>query len=355
MTALRDQMPVFESRAYLNAGTCGPQPVAAVAAAQAVTELGLREGRGQTYFEALVDLRPRLRAAYAARVGASPDDVAVTTATSDGMARVLAGLGLGPGDEVLTATFEHPGLLGPLAAARRELGVDVREVPLERIHEEVGPRTRLVACSHVSWTDGRLAPAELAEVEPPVLLDGAQGAGAVDVDVAALGCAFYAAAGQKWLCGPMGTGLLYVDPDWREQLVVTGPTYPNLSVPADGLDAEPWRDARALDAPAVPPEAMAGALAAHDVLAAHGWDRVLEEAADGAAALAARLEEAGRTVAPRDATTLVSWEEADPAAALERLAAAGVVVRSLPDLPYLRASVGAWNAPEDVDRLLAAL
>ncbi len=358
MPTLRDEMPVFGSTAYLNAGTCGPQPEAALAATRALEELGLRSGRGTAYFGALVEVRPKLRAAYAARLHAAPEDVAVTTATSDGMVRVLAALGLQRGDEVLTATREHPGLLGPLAGARRELGITVREVPLERIHEELSDATRLVACSHVSWTDGRLAPAELAEVgtRVPVLLDGAQGAGAIDVDVEALGCAFYAAAGQKWLCGPMGTGLLWIAPAWRERLAVTGPLYPNLEVPSDGLDAEPFADARAFDAAAIPPEALAGALAAHDALEdALGWPEIYDRAADGAAALAARLEEAGRVVAPRDHTTLVSFEDPDPAATVERLAAAGVVVRSLPGTPYIRASVGAWNEPEDVDRLLAGL
>jgi len=42
----------------------------------------------------------------------------------------------------------------------------------------------------------------------PVLFDGAQGAGAIPIDVGELGCAFYAAAGQKWLCGAVGTGML---------------------------------------------------------------------------------------------------------------------------------------------------
>jgi L-cysteine/cystine lyase len=51
----------------------------------------------------------------------------------------------------------------------------------------------------------------------------------------------------------------------------------------------------------------------------------------------------------------VSWEEPDPAAARERLAEAGVIVRDLPGRPYLRASVGAWNDESDLDRLLAAL
>ena len=57
---------------------------------------------------------------------------------------------------------------------------------------------------------GLLAPAELADVDVPVLLDGAQGVGAVPVDVGALGCDAYAGAGQKWMCGPDGLGMLWV-------------------------------------------------------------------------------------------------------------------------------------------------
>ena len=355
--ALRAQYPVFESVAYLNAGTCGPVPGAALAAA---ADSGLRaaeEGRGKAYFEQMFEVRARLRAAYAGVVGGRADDVALTTATSDGMARVLGGLGLRRGDEVLTADDEHPGLYGPLAAARQQLGITVRAVPLADVADAVGPATRLVACSHVSWISGALAPAALAElpVEGPVLLDGAQGAGAVAVDVEALGCAFYAAAGQKWLCGPVGTGLLWVAPAWRERLSVPAPTYLNLSVPASGLEADPWEDARALDAPALSNEAMVAALAAHDVLAEAGWPAVLARAAGLAAELAARLRAAGRRVAPRDATTLVSWAEEEPEAAAARMAAAGITVRPLPGTPYVRASVGAWNDEEDLERLLTEL
>jgi L-cysteine/cystine lyase len=249
-------------------------------------------------------------------------------------------------------------VLGPLAAARRTAGIEVRTAPFEDLAEAVDPaRTKLVACSHVSWITGRYAPGGLAEVgrEIPVLLDGAQGVGAVPVDLSALGCAFYAGSGQKWLCGPVGTGMLWVSPAWRERLTPLGPTYPNLEDPGAGLDAHPWPDARAHDTFAQAAQLLRAAAAAARVLEEAGWAGVHERAAAQAAALAVRLEAAGRRVAPRDATTLVSWEESDPEAALERLSAAGVVVRSLPGTSYLRASVGAWNAPADLDRLLAAL
>lgn len=357
--ALRASFPVLERGAYLNAGTCGPIPRAAVEAAAAELEQLAREGRAAPAFERMRALQDRQRAAYAERVGAArPTDVALTTATSDGIVRVLAGLELGRGDEIVTSGDEHPGLLGPLAALRRTRGVDVRAVPFAEVATAVGPRTKLVACSHVSWIDGSLAPAELRDVARdgvPVLLDGAQGAGAVRVDVAELGCQFYAAAGQKWLCGPVGTGLLYVAPAWQERLPSIGPTYMNLAEPGLGLDAEPHDDARRHDTAALSAEASAFAVAAHDVIAAFGWDAALERAADLAGRLAGALRERGREVVARGPTTLVAWHEPDAAGVRDRAAAAGVTIRDLPGRDLLRASVGAWNDERDLERLLEAL
>ena len=354
--ALRAQFPVFEEVAYLNAGTCGPLPVQALRAAADSGLDAAERGRSKAYFERHGEVAEQLRRAYGGIVGASdPHEVALTTATSDGMVRVLTGLGLGRGDEVLTAPDEHPGLLGPLAAARDALGITVRTAPFDELHQAVTAQTKLVACSHVSWISGRTAPRELAELDVPVLLDGAQGAGAIPVDVASLGCAFYAAAGQKWLCGPMGTGLLWVAPAWRERLTVLGPTYPNLTTPADGLAATAHPDARALDAPALSTETMVAALAAHDLIAEHGWADVHAHAAGKAAELADRLRAGGWTVAERDATTLVSFEVEDPERTVERCAAQQVTVRNLPGTSYVRASVGAWNDDDDLQRLLDAL
>lgn len=353
---LRSAFPLLARFAYLNAGTCGPIPTAAAAAARDVLDEALTAGRFKAHFERMTTLHDAQRAAYAKLVGAgAAGDVALTTSASEGMVRVLTGLRLRAGDEIVTSDEEHPGLLGPLAAARERLGVEVRVVPFAELANAVGPRTALVACSHVSWLSGELAPAGLADVGAPVLLDGAQGAGAVPIDVGALGCAFYAAAGQKWLCGPIGTGLLYVAPEWQEHVRPAGPTYVNLTEPGRGLDSAPHADARALDAPALPAEASAFALAAHDVLAGFGWDAVYERAATLAEHLAQALTERGRDVRRRSRTTLVSWEDDGPTGTRDALAAAGIIVRDLPGGRLVRASVGAWNDERDIDRLLDTL
>ena len=194
--ALRGQFPVLERTAYLNSGTDGPLPEAALAAArEAIADAGSR-GRVTAHFERRLALQDELRGAYARMLSASPDDVALTTSTTDGIGRVIAGLDLGPDDEIVTSDQEHPGVVGPLLAARRR-GVNVRVVPFAQVAEAVRPETTLVAVSHVSWIGGEVAPAALSELDVPVILDGAQGAGAIHVDPAALGCVAYAAAGPE--------------------------------------------------------------------------------------------------------------------------------------------------------------
>jgi selenocysteine lyase/cysteine desulfurase len=352
--ALRREFPVLGRLAYLNAGTDGPMPFAAGRAALQALESQRDEGRWTPHFEARMAALAALREGYARWLGCTPDDVALTTSTSEGLGTVLAGLELGPGDEIVTSDHEHPGLLGPLRAAR-ERGAEVRMVPVRELADAVGPRTRVVACSHVSWVTGEVAPAALAGTGVPVVLDGAQGVGAVPVDVRELGCAAYAGAGQKWLCGADGTGMLYVAPGFRDQLRVTAPSYHSF-VPGEAAIDGPLREtAQRFDTPALAREVVSFSLAALEVLDAAGMADVHARATELAAGLAERLAERGRVVAPRGDTTLVSWEDDDPAAARGRLADAGVIVRNLPGRPYLRASVGAWNDESDLERLLGAL
>lgn len=354
---LRAEFPVFERVAYLNAGTCGPLPAAARRAAEQLIDLAEVDGRRAAYFDRTLALRTRQREAYGRLLAADAADVALTTSTSDGVARVVAGLGLEAGDEILTSDAEHQGILGPLLSARERLGVTIRQAPLRELAAEVGPRTRLVACSHVGWLTGDLAPSFASvPADVPVLLDGAQGVGAVPVDVGALGCAFYAASGQKWLCGPVGTGMLYVAPQWRDRLRPIGPSYLSYADPQRALSVDAlYPDARRHDAPALGAELSAAAVAALEILGGFGWQAVHARAGELARQLAARLEDRGFRVADRDATTLVAWDDDDPAATRDRLAASGVAVRDLPGTRYLRASVGAWNDEADLERLVERL
>jgi len=345
---------VFERIAYLNAGTEGPVPRRAADAVHQRIDAELTAGRcGRPYFTALIELAAQLRTAYAGVLGCEVSEVALTGSTTDGVNTVIAGLDLRPGDEILTSDEEHPGLLAPLGRARRRHGVSVRVIPFAELAGEVSRSTRLVACSHVSWVSGRVADvAALRATGVPVLLDAAQAIGAVPVDVHALDCDFYAGSGQKWLCGPEGSGCLYVRPERLDDLLVPWPGYSSVADPARALEFEPAEGVSRLDHGFPAGLRSASALASLQVLGQAGWGWVHQRAALLAARLADRLAERGLDVGPRGRSTLVSWKADDPQAEVERLAENGYIVRSIPAFGLVRASVGAWNSEEELEALV---
>ena len=355
MQSLRAEFPVLDHTAYLNAGTNGPVPRQAAEAACESLRRQAEEGRGgRPFFDALLQSAEDLRGRAATLLGCDRAEVALTGSTTDGVNSVLGAIGLSKGDEVLTSDEEHPGLLAPLAALRERAGVGVRVVPFAELAGEIGAGTRLVACSHVSWQTGRVAdvPA-LAAGGVPVLLDGAQGLGAVATDVRALGCDFYAASGQKWLCGPNGIGYLYVRSDRVAGLPAPWPGYHALANGEGALEPTLHSDARRLATGLPAAHDLAFAHAALDVLEEAGRERSREHALGLARKLAEELAARGLTVAPRGDSTLVSFAVPEPKAFIERLATEErMVLRDLPGTPYVRASVGGWTAAEEIDRLI---
>jgi L-cysteine/cystine lyase len=347
---------VLERVAYLNAGTDGPVPRRGHDAAAERLRLELEAGRsGAAYFEELKGLATRLRERLAGFMNCAPGDVALTRSTTDGVSTALSAMrDLGPGDEVLTSDEEHPGLLAPLELARRRAGFGVRVAPFAELAGEVGARTKLVASSHVSWVGGRVIDAAaIRAAGARLLLDGAQGLGALPVDVAELDCDFYAASGQKWLCGPDGSGCLYVRRELADTLDPPWPGYMSLAEPARASELIAHEGARRFDMGVAPGPATSWALAAADMLAEYGLAEVNGRAAGQAERLAGELRGLGRELAPRGRSTLVSWRSGDAEGDVARMADAGVVVRHLPGLGLVRASVGAWTSDEDLERLLA--
>ena len=347
----RAQFPVLDRYAYLQAGSVGPLARGTIEAMHGEEAMSLQEGRGShARFMQLIDAREEPRADVAALVGVSTKQVALTASTTDGCNIVLAGLDLRAGDEVITTTDEHFGLLGPLHTSGAT--VVVAEPQPEKIIAAVTPRTRLIALSHVLWTTGAVIPVhELrASTGMPILVDGAQSVGVMPVD--ATGLDFYTVSGQKWLCGPEGTGALVVaDPD---ALGVGHPSY----MSQDGYEQDgafvPKKGAARFDPNLTPGAATAGLRAA--IAAIPAWAH--ERSAEMAERFRTRLTEVDEdVVVPDDRATLVSWRVPveESAAMVERLAAAGVIVRDLPGRGLVRASVGWWNDESDLGRLVAAL
>jgi selenocysteine lyase/cysteine desulfurase len=353
----RARFPVCERVSYLNAGTEGPVPARAAKAVHERVDFEAQHGRcGSVYFETTKELASKLRDGYAGVLGCEASEVALTGSTTDGVNTVLSALALHEGDEVLTSDEEHPGLLAPLGRARRVHGVEVRVVPFAELANEVRPATRLVACSHVSWVSGQVADvAAMSSTGIPILLDAAQGLGAVPVDVRSLGCDFYAASGQKWLCGPEGSGCLFVRRERLDELLIPWPGYGSLADAERALELEPAEGAARFDLGFPPGLRSTWALAALEVFEEAGWDWVHERSSSLAVRLAEQLARHGLEVRDRGRSTLVSWQPPsgrDPAEEVQRLANEGIVVRSIPGFGGLiRASVGAWSSEEELERL----
>lgn len=345
----RAQFPVLARYAYLNAGTNGPIPRASADAVIDQMRIDLEHGRsGSAWFERVLELREEARAGFAAVLEVDPLHVALTDSTSRGCSIVLSGLGLGPDDEVVMTDQEHFGLTAAVHAAG--VRVVLTDGDEDALLAAVTPRTRLIATSHVLWTTGRRL--DLGRVRDesgiPVLVDGAQSAGAIVTGAGAFD--FYTVSAQKWLCGPEPTGALFVlDP---ERLGIAAPSYLSQTsyeqtgafVAKDG--------APRFDAAWIPTPMLRGLLAA---LAAHPEWRY-ERAAEQAARCRELLEGHVEVVTPPGHSTLVSFRPAgDPTELVAALEQQDVIVRELPGRNLVRASCGWWTSEDDLQRLVAGV
>jgi L-cysteine/cystine lyase len=378
LAAVRREFPVLARQAYLNTGTAGPLPRRAAEAMREQVERELEAGRAslRANVERYFPLREELRARFARLLHASPAEVAITHHATEGMHLATWGLRWRPGDEIVTTTHEHEGGLLPVYAAARHLGLAVRVADvgvdagraLDAIAAALTPRTRLVAFSHVSYRTGTILPvAEIAAAAHRagafVAVDGAQAAGAVDVDAGALGADAYAVSGQKWLCGPEGVGALYVRRDRISELSPTFAGHFSLRDPG-AIDLAgaylPAATARRYDGGTAHWPALFGmreSLRHLEEDVGHGWIR------ERCLAMTERAREllagvpGARVLSPPGSVALTAFEVAGlrPAAAAGELEKRGVVLRSLAHPDCLRISTGFFNGDDDLDRLVEEL
>ncbi len=222
-----------ERYVHLQTGGVGamPRPVfdATVGAMQAVEA----DPAGETYGPGIGRL-DKVREKAAGLLSCAADDVVLTGSATAGMFLIAQGLNWRAGDRVLITDHEHPaGRLGWEWAARR-YGIAIDTLPIspsaddpqeivEQFAAAIRPETRVLSFSHILFTTGvRLPVAELCALARErnclAVVDGAQSAGALPVDVMAMGCHAYSASGHKWLMGPKGTGLLFLSAELGEQV-----------------------------------------------------------------------------------------------------------------------------------------
>jgi selenocysteine lyase/cysteine desulfurase len=232
--AVRAEYFIEPGLVYLNTGTYGPTLRAAYeAACRNLQEMGANYNKA--FRENMMgDAVPRFVARLARFLGAQPDEVALTSGTTEAMNFIASGLDLAPGDEIVTTTHEHLGGIYPWLLQAKRRGAVVRQVDLPsppasgaeilaRLEAALTPRTRVLSFCHVQYTDGTVLPVrELCALARSrgafSVVDGAQAVGMLDFRIAELGCDFYAASFHKWLTSPYGAGLLYVREAVRDRL-----------------------------------------------------------------------------------------------------------------------------------------
>jgi len=373
--ALRAQLPAVQTTGYFNTGSNGPIPVVAYEAADATARRELEQGRiVPGVYEENRERNRRFAALGAAIFGADGDEIALTHSATEGLGMALMGMTWSPGDEIITTFEEHPGLLLPLALLARRFGVVTRYADIgdgssgviEALASQITSRTRVIAVSHVLWSTGAVLPlsdiSKLArEHELMVVVDGAQSAGQVPVDLHTLGIDAYAMAGQKWLCGPEGTGLLYVR---RVRFADIAPTYARYGqfepsgyfIPAEGAKryeiGEFYSPARA---------AQEAALRwMRDEV---GFDWVYDRIATLGAEFRRRLMSINgiTVITPNEPMAgLVNFTVAglSPQEVTAQLYERGYTIRYVQTAPCTvsaRASIGWWNTEEEVAGLAAAI
>jgi len=338
---------------------------------------------GEEATEAYEAARDAVRSFVGAR---GREEIVFTRGTTEGVNIIAQAIGrtLKPGDEISVSEMEHHSNLIPWQMVCRDRGAVLRAIPLQddayldmaAYARLLGPRTRMVAVTHVSNVLGTINPVadivrQAHAAGAQVLLDGAQAAPHLRLDLAALGCDFYVFSGHKML-GPTGIGVLY---GRREVLEATEPALGGSEMIKEvWIDHAQWNDLPWRFEPGTPPIAEAvGLHAAVAYLDKLGMDRVgAHERELTGRCLDALAAIPGVTIyGPRNSEmkgAVVAFNVAgihphDGAALLDQ---SGVAVRAghhcaqplakrLGIAGALRASFSVYNTPADVDRLAEAV
>lgn len=380
---LRLEYSALANKTYFNFGGQGimaNESIEAILAAyRQVQEEGPFSGKMFAWMNNEIDSTRKM---LAEAFGGQARCYAITQNVTEAVNIVLWGLSWQPGDRLLITDCEHPGVVDTVNNIARRLQLEVVTVPVRGLFvqganaesdsnsnaetwtnilsEAIGKdgKTRLFVFSHVLWNSGEALPLETIsrvcrEHGVLSLADGAQSAGVLPLDVSAKDAAdFYTFTGHKWLCGPEGTGALYVAP---ERLSELEPTYMGWRHYMHGEE----RGAEKYEIATSSFPLLAGwraAFAMHEK--AGSKEERHKQILKTASTMRTALEKLGAELVPNNGQSgLVSFilPGKNHNQVVKELEGYKVMVRSIPEPDCLRASVHYLTSAKDVETLIDSL
>ena len=313
-----------------------------------------------------------------ALLGMRPEDFGLVTNATEGINAVLRSLELRPGDELLTTDHVYNAVRQAMKFAAGRSGGSYREVAVpmpvlsadeiaQRVIDAVNEKTRLLVIDHVTSPTALVFPVEriveaCRDKGVDVLVDGAHAPGMLDLDVEAIGAAYYAGNLHKWVCAPRGSGFIWAREDRRDAVhpLVISHKY------GKGLAAEfEWQGTRDVSAWLAIPKAI-------EFMASLGWERV--QAHNHALATWAQQMLSARwgtqPLSPADGSLLGSMATVVPPGRMAALSPRDWEVAQQhlydeyriesPLVPFagrtfVRVACQVYNTPADVERLACAI
>jgi selenocysteine lyase/cysteine desulfurase len=364
----RARFPIFGRRIYVNSCSQGALSIDVDQAVRAYLDSWHHDG---SPWEMWVEQVERLRARFAASIGADADEIAVMPSASAGINAVASALSFsGPRSHVVIGDFEFP-TMAQVWLAQERRGAVIRRaraaadtLPLAAYDAVIDEHTLIVPATHVCFRNGHKTDiAGLAQLAHDrgayVFLDDYQRTGSGPIDVHALGVDFMVTGCLKYLLAAAGIGFLYVRRDLIERLepTVTG-WFGRVNPFAFRIDALDWPPGANRFESGTPPVPNAyAAMAGLDLLDRIGYASVGRQVDQLAGRFAIAARNAGFVVrtpaAPDRHGPLVVLQSVDGPALVTQLAGRGIIASCRGN--GLRVSFHAYNTDGDVDAVISAL
>lgn len=364
----RAEFPVTERFTYLNHAAVAPLPRRTAKAMQEFAEDACLNG--SFHYPAWMATCDAVRTAAARLVNASESEIAFVKNTSEGIATVALGFPWKAGDRIVAFKEEFPANLYIWKKLEEWKGVRVEWLscfdPLDRI-EQAARGARLLAISFVQYLSGYRADlaaiGEICQREGVFFfVDAIQGLGVFPLDVRAMNIHAFAADGHKWLLGPEGQGLLYVQQDWQDRIEPVEFGWTTVAGYADyaSRDMTPRHDAGRYECGTLNTIGLHGLRTSLELVLEAGVERIRaavqslgDQIAAGASALGYAVSGPPRTASTGSGIVSIQHPQVDARLVHARLRDNGFL--AAPRQGWVRLSPHFYISPEDVDRMLAAL